>query len=216
MNPNLHKHIYAAVAILLIGIAIIAAYVQSKVNVAQFKQVQKDEKPVHQEAQQQIQSAQKSEDSNQKALAIALAALAAQRQEPVDYGRLQQMIDSRLAGLQVKVEGPAKDASGKELPDAPSSVTISGVGAAKQINDAILGCDESKVRLNACEQSVTNTESELLGEKKDHAATKAELAAAKKAAKGGGFFARLKSGLKIAGITAVGTVAAVCGTGHCK
>lgn len=192
-------HLWIFAAILLLGIAGAAAYVASAISVAKAEQVREDMKPIHQEAQQEKQSAQQqkqvavsTEETNQKALLATLAAIAAQKQQPiatpVDYARIEQMIEERMGTKAVVKPDPS-------LPNAPSATMD-----AKSLTNYMLDCDAKSAKLNACYQSVQNigdqlaaSDKELAAEVKDHKATKTELDATRTAMKGGSFWKRFKS-----------------------
>jgi hypothetical protein len=163
----------------------VSAYVASKVNVAKAEQVKQDVAPVHEQAKAEKQEAKSGEDSNQKLLAATLAAIANQRQQPVstqvDYDRIARMIEERMGAKATVKADP-------EHPDAPSAVV-----PAKQLRDYMSDCDEKGALLGSCRISVENITKERDAEIKDHAATKLELEAARKAMKGGGFLKRAKS-----------------------
>lgn len=176
-------HIGAAVVAIAVLLVAHAAWMSSTVNVAQANQVHDDMKPVHQEAQQQQQQAVRAEDLNQKALLAFMATVATQKQQPVtavDYSRIEQMIESRLG---VKAEIKADP----DRPDSPSATL-----PARQLRDFMLDADACKAGLVSCQRSVVNESLKFDAEKKDHEATKAELAAARKAMKGGGFWHNVK------------------------
>jgi hypothetical protein len=199
------KHLYIAVAVLvaaIVGGMTLHAYVAARLDQTRADQVRRDMQPVHEQAQQQRQETTKAEDSNQKALLATLAAIAAQKQQPVstpvDYARIEEMIEARM-GAKATVKTDA------EHPDAPSATL-----PAKSLNQYMLACDEKTALLGSCQQTSVNTQKLLDTEKADHAATKKELDAARVAIKGGGFITRLRRNAKwfvIGG--AVGATAAV-------
>jgi hypothetical protein len=184
------KHFYigiAVIAIALIGGMALHAYISNAVDRARADQVKQDLKPVHEEAQQEKTSAQKAEDVNQKALLATLAAIATQKQQPVqpvDYERIDAMIAARMG---VKSETKVDP----NLPDAPSTTLPT-----KNLRDYMLDCDAANVSLTSCRDTVKHAQDELKAEQKDHAATKAELEAARKAMNGGGFLTRLRRNAK--------------------
>lgn len=188
MNPNLHKHLWAMAIVLVVVIITCSAWITSHDASVRFQQTVKDDKSVHQQAQQEQQGAAKAEDQNQKLLAAALAALAQQKSQPVstqfDYDRIREMIKAEM-GVTAEVKADPQH------PDAPSATL-----PAKQLRDFIIDSDACKANLSSCHQSVANVTAQFNAEKQDHDATKKELAEARKALKGGGFFSRLKSNVK--------------------
>lgn len=179
-------HIYAAVGILALAL-VGHAYVSWRIADAQAKQVVTDQQPIHQEAEQEKQTAVADEKLNQLQLAALLSGIAQQRQQPikpVDYGKVQDMISAAM-------QAPAKVAPNPDLPDAPSA-TI----AAEKVRNYILDCESNAAKLEACGKSTDNLNRQLVAEVKDHEATKRERDAYKKAAKGGAFWARLKGNAK--------------------
>jgi hypothetical protein len=203
------KHLYIAIAVLavaLVGGLALHAYISASLATARADQVKADMKPIHEEATQQKESASKAEDKNQSALAIALATITAQKQQPikteVDYDRIEQMIAARL-GVKAVVQPTA-------LPDSPSATL-----PAKQLRDYISDCDETNARYSACKVTVENLNKQLDAETRDHQATKNELTAERKARKGT-FWGRLKSNAQWLVIGGGVAGAALCGTGHCR
>lgn len=181
------KHLYIAVASLLVGLVLIiaaSAYVATKMNLVRFQQVTEDMKPIHEEAKEEKKAAVKSEDQNQVVLAAVLAAIAKDRSQPVstpvDYERIEKMIEQRM--------GAKAEVKPTDLPNAPS-VTLD----AKKLRDYMSDCDATTAKYSACTLTAQNFEKQYEAEVKDHDATKKELMAAKRAMKGGSFWARVKS-----------------------
>jgi hypothetical protein len=204
MTPQT-KHIYIAVALISAALIAVCAYLSTAKLVARADQVKQDMAPVHEQAAQQKESAVKAEDVNQKALLATLAAIAAQKQQPVssqvDYDRIAQMIEQRMAVHAVVKPDPT-------LPNAPSATM-----PAKELRDYMLDCDASKAGLSSCQATVDNTAKQLAAEVSDHDATKKELAATRTAMKGGSFFHRLKSNSKFL-VIGIGTGAALGYAAH--
>lgn len=202
------KELYGIIVVVLLVFIGGCAYVSSRLAVAKADQVKQDMKPIHEEAAQQKESAVKAEDGNQKALLATLAAIAAQKQQPVanqvDYDRIAAMIEERMGVHAVVKPDPA-------LPNAPSATM-----PAKELRDYMLDCDASKASLTSCRSTVENVTNQLVAETTDHAATKKELVASRTAMKGGSFWTRVKSNGKWLAIGVAAGGAVVCGTGHCK
>jgi hypothetical protein len=169
-------------AVLILAAAIIfhAYKADTGKTQARVDQIQQDAKPKHEEAQQEHQQVAASETANQTALAATLLAISKQQQAPVDYDKLTQMIIAKL-GPGYKVEAKPADPN---LPNAPSSVTITGPNAGKAISDKILDCDKFSASLDSCRITVDNAQKDLAIEKKDHQTTKDELDATRKQVNG--------------------------------
>lgn len=200
MNQVQIKHIAIAVGILILALVGHAYYVTS-MNMGKLDQLKADLKPVHVEAAQERVTATKAEDLNQRTLALTLAAIAAQKQQPiasqVDYDRIAQMIQARM--------GAPAIVQATTTPDAPSA-TVS----AKSLNAYMSDCDQKDAFLKSCRQTVADTQALLVAEVKDHAADKKELDQTKLSLKGGSFFHRVKTNGKwMTAGAVVGTVATV-------
>lgn len=206
MSPK-HLYIVGGIVALAVVLGLVGgAYVSAKLATVRADQVREDMKPVHEKASDDKQQASKAEDVNQKALLATLAAIAAQKNQPiqtqVDYDRIAEMIESRM-GVKAEIKPT-------ELPNAPSATL-----PAKQLRDYISDCDSVTAEYGSCKQTVSNVEKQLVAEKADHQATKAELVAERKARKGT-FWGRLKSNAQWLVVGGVVGGAAICGTGHCR
>ena len=210
MNPNLHKHIYAAVALLVAGM-VAAAYLNSRSNVDRAEQVKQD-------VQQQIASLR---GDLQKSLATI-------QQDRQQVKTPEQVV--RIIPQYVQLPTPPMVARRPDdntpstttdsgLPDAPSK-TAQDIAAHRNVDhasstgvyfppedvkplfDSLADGKACGLKLDACQK-----ESDLLTQRAK---------AAEKAMKGGGFWNRLKSNSKFLFYGAVGTAGILCGTGHCK
>lgn len=200
-NQITPRHLYEA-AILIAVALVIHAYISTLVNTGKVQQVRQDVAPIHQEAAAEKKSATESEVQNQRDLTAALKTIADQRQQPiqspVDYARIEAMI-------QAKIGGTAQVTSTPGLPNAPSA-TVS----ATNLRDYMSDCDSKTVELSSCKKTVIDTQALLAAEIKDHKADKTELDATRIAMKGGSFWHRFNSNKNwMIGGAVVGTVGGV-------
>jgi hypothetical protein len=172
--------VFGTVLILAAAIVFHAYKADTGKTQARVDQIQQDAAPKHEEAQQEHQQVAASETANQTALAATLLAISKQQQAPVDYDKLVAMILARM-GPGFKVETKPADPN---LPDAPSSVTVTGPNAGQVIRDKILDCDKLGASLTSCQVTVSNAQKDLAIEKKDHQTTKGELDATRKQVNG--------------------------------
>lgn len=196
--------IYGIVLLIVAAIVFHAYKADTGKTQARVDQVQQDLKPVHEEAAKEKASAAVAESSNQVALTAALAVISKQQQAPVDYDKLTAMIIAKL-GPGYKVDYQKAD---PKLPDAPSSVTITGPDAPEKIRNGILDCDKSDAEFNSCKLSVANITAQLAAEVKDHKADKDELDRTKKAVDGS-FWTKLGRGATHSVCGAAGTAAGI-------
>lgn len=197
------KELYGGILIVLAAIAG-ASYFNMRLNVARYEQVKADMAPIHQKAAEEKKSAARAEDTNQKALKKALAKTDELKRQPisteVDYERVREMIAERMRTTKVEVT------ANPQAPDAPSATL-----PARNLRDYMADCDATSVALNSCRDSLRNLNVSLNAEKSDHEASKRELAAARTAMKGGGFWQRFKGNTKwfAIGAAAGGATAAI-------
>lgn len=106
-------------------------------------------------------------------------------------------------------------AATKDNPTPDATITLSQADL-PVLRDRLSKCDLDADKLNVCQaDAATNAERlKTAGEKLS--AAENERDAYKTELKGGTFWRRTKTALKIAGITVAATIGAACGTGHCK
>lgn len=212
-NPFPIKHFWAAAA--LLSIAIIAGLIihgwlsQRGVDRQTVEQIIQQSLPQHQQNEQQVQQGQadaelarQREADNQKLLAATLAAIAAQKGQPVqpvDYAKIDQMIATHLNVNQNQVH-TSTDASGQAVTVVPT----------QQYRDFQLQCDANKAGLDSCLQSVNNAKAESAGKDTQIAALMADNTLLKQdnkklqdVANGGSFWKRLARNAKYS----------ICGSG---
>jgi hypothetical protein len=162
----------------------------------------KDGLPQHQQnatdvqnAQQQAQAAAQREADNQRMLAATLASIAAQKAQPVqsiDYAKIDQMIASHLNVAPGQVTTHA-DSTGQAVTTLPTQA----------YRDYVLDCDATGLKLNSCQKTVENKDSDIAAREaqiasitKDRDLYLKERDAAIKTANGGSFLRKLATGAK--------------------
>ena len=182
----------AALIVAIVGGLALHAYIGSRIDMAKLDAIRQEVKIANdkaeataKQAEQDRLDAQKRDADRTLQLAQTLAAITAQKQQPVNLDQVAAMIGARIPQAAVSKEELS------QLPDAPSAV--------KGIRDYMLDCDSCKVERDSLKQSGLDKDKQLadLGTEKqslleEQANTKRELNAAIKAAKGT-FWTRLKS-----------------------
>lgn len=133
------------------------------------------------------------------------------------------------------VQTPAQIAAWlpKQLPSLPQPITIQMPAATAQnpapaatasipvadlpaLRDQLEQCRECAVKLATAQQDVSSRDAQLKLAGEQLSALQRERDAAVTASKGGGFWPRVKRGVKFFVIGAAAGAVALCGTGHCK
>jgi hypothetical protein len=154
MTPK-HAFILCGIlALAIIGGLYVHARVSSAVDMAKFEQVQKDVATANQkaielqkQATQDRLDAAKQQAAQQQQLLSTLAAISAQKQQPVNTDELVNRILARMPQA-----GITADALNK-LPDAPT--------AQKSISDYLYDCDSCKVERDSLKQQIVLLQKQL-------------------------------------------------------
>lgn len=102
-----------------------------------------------------------------------------------------------------------------ESPEPPAQVQIPQEDL-PVLRNQVEACQECSVKLASAQQDAASLKSQLQLAGEQLSAVQKERDAAVKASKGGGFWSRVKRGVKFFLIGAGAGAAAVCGSGHCK
>ena len=102
-----------------------------------------------------------------------------------------------------------------ESPEPPAQVQIPQEDL-PVLRNQVEACQECFVKLASAQQDAASLKSQLQLAGEQLSAVQKERDAAVKASKGGGFWSRVKRGVKFFLIGAGAGAAAVCGSGHCK
>jgi len=177
---------------LIIVAAALHAYLGSRIADAQLAQVRKDVSEASQKAEavrvaadKDRAEAEKRDAERAQQLALTLAAIATQKQQPVSVDELAARISARIPGSPVT----AKELDA--LPNAPS--------AQKAISDYVYDCDACKVERDSLRTAAANKDQQIGDLKSSNTELIAEKAGAEKErdaalkAAGHGFWKRLES-----------------------
>lgn len=182
------------------------AWIQAKETIRGQEQTIRDAK----RSAAQIASEERQRD---QAAAEQLAAMKKQVERLKTARQIADWLPKQLATPEpVKIEVPRKT---KSHP-APAAIATIPQPDLPALRDYVESCKECSVRLQAEQEDLAGQQEQLRLAGERLSAVEKERDAALKAAKGGGFWHRLKNEFKWFAIGAGAGAAALCGSGHCK
>jgi hypothetical protein len=166
-------------------------------------------------AEKQAKDLVTAEAERDRLTAVNVAALQAAAAKQVTPAQIAAWIPQQLQqlpGTPITLSIPTATAQ-NPTPDAIARIPQADLPG---LRDQIEKCQECGVKLATAQQDATSKDQRLLLAGQELSAVSVERDAYKKAAKGGGFWSRVKSKGKWFAIGAGVAAGALCGTGHCK
>lgn len=180
--------------VILVAVAIIGGFLWHEKDMseraasASVAKIQADYAPQQKQDDQVVQDAQAAVAQSQKNLAAQLAAIATQKQqpvEPVDYARIDAMIAQRVGVPQTAVQ-TTTSTTGQAMTELPTEPLRNYELGCAATTDSLSACTSTNNNLQAEVKAITNENTNLAAEEKQEA----------KIAAGGSFWHRVGAGLK--------------------